>query len=31
MSFLTTFGVKMNENSLGLVDNNLEVNVLFEN
>ncbi len=30
LSFLTTFGVKMNENSLGLVDNNLEANVLFE-
>lgn len=30
LSFLTTFGVKINENSLGLVDNNLEANVLFE-
>jgi uncharacterized protein len=30
ISFLTTFGVKMNENSLGLVDNNLEAKVLFE-
>ena len=30
LSFLTTFGVKMNENSLGLVDNNLEARVLFE-
>lgn len=30
LSFLTTFGVKMNENSLGLIDNNLESNVLFE-
>lgn len=30
LSFLTTFGVKTNENSLGLVDNNLELNVLFE-
>lgn len=30
LSFLTTFGVKTNENSLGLVDHNLEVGVLFE-
>jgi len=30
LSFLTTFGVKPNENSLGLVDNNLEAGVLFE-
>jgi hypothetical protein len=30
LSFLTTFGVKMNENSLGLVDNNLDAKVLFE-
>ncbi len=30
LSFLTTFGVRSNENSLGLVDNNLDVNVLFE-
>jgi uncharacterized protein len=30
LSFLTTFGVKVNENSLGLVDNNLELSILFE-
>ncbi len=30
LSFLTTFGVKTNENSLGLVDHNLEASVLFE-
>jgi uncharacterized protein len=30
LSFLTTFGVKTNENSLGLVDQNLEAKVLFE-
>jgi uncharacterized protein len=30
LSFLTTFGVKMNENTLGLVDNNLEAKILFE-
>ena len=30
LSFLTTFGVKMNENSLGLIDNNLEASLLFE-
>ncbi len=30
LSFLSTFGIKMNENSLGLVDNNLEAKVLFE-
>jgi AAA+ ATPase superfamily predicted ATPase len=30
LSFLTTFGVKMNENTLGLVDNNLDAKVLFE-
>jgi uncharacterized protein len=30
LSFLTSFGVKINENSLGLVDNNLEAKVLFE-
>lgn len=30
LSFLTTFGVKNNENSLGLVDNNLEATILFE-
>jgi AAA+ ATPase superfamily predicted ATPase len=30
LSFLSTFGVKMNENSLGLVDNNLDATVLFE-
>jgi uncharacterized protein len=30
LSFLTSFGVKMNENSLGLVDNNLDAKVLFE-
>ncbi len=30
LSFLTTFGVKMNENSLGLIDNNLDANLLFE-
>ena len=30
LSFLTTFGLKVNENSLGLVDNNLEAKVLFE-
>lgn len=30
LSFLTTFGVKPNENSLGLVDHNLEAGVLFE-
>ena len=30
LSFLTTFGVKINENSLGLLDHNLEASVLFE-
>jgi uncharacterized protein len=30
LSFLTTFGVKMNENALGLVDNNLDAKMLFE-
>jgi uncharacterized protein len=30
LSFLTSFGVKMNENSLGLIDNNLEATILFE-
>ncbi len=30
LSFLTTFGVKANEHSLGLVDHNLEAGVLFE-
>jgi len=30
LSFLTAFSIKSNENSLGLVDNNLEAGVLFE-
>ncbi len=30
LTLVTTFGVKMNEQSLGLVDNDLSMNVLFE-
>ena len=29
ISFLSTFGIKPNENSIGLVDHNLDMNVLF--
>ncbi len=30
LSFITTFGLKPNENSIGLVDHNLDLNALFE-
>lgn len=30
LSFVTTFGVKSNENSIGLVDHNLDLDALFE-
>ena len=30
LSVVSTYGIKMNENSLGLVDNNFDMNILFE-
>ena len=30
LTLVTTFGIKINEQSLGLIDNDLSMNVLFE-